>query len=113
MQPLAFGDALRDIGGLRLDSHQHIAGLGIEAGLKIVITDAASGIARNLDEVGMRAAGDFSGQHDESGFGQGFQRDAGVGVFGNQRIENSIRNLIAHLVGMAFVDRLRREQKIL
>ena len=113
MQSLAFGDTLRDIGGLRLDRHQHRAGLGIEAGLDIVVADVPGSLARDAYEIGMGAAGNFAGQHDEAGFGQRLEGNSGVGVFGNQRIENCIRNLIAHLVGMAFGDRLRREEKIL
>jgi hypothetical protein len=66
----------------------------------------------DLDEVGAVLRGNFAGKNDQPGFHQCFQRDAGIRVLSNQRIEDGVGNLIAHLVRMAFGDGFRSEKKV-
>ena len=113
VEALAFSDAHRDVGGLRLDRGQHGASMAVETDVRIVVADFAGDLAGDRHIVGPRAAGDLAGQHDQSRFDERFQRDARVGVLGDQRVEHGIRDLVAHLVGMPLRHRLRREKEIL
>lgn len=48
----------------------------------------------------MRLRGDFAGDDDHAGLGQGFARDAALRVLRQTGVQNRIRNGIAQLVGM-------------
>jgi hypothetical protein len=98
---------------LRLDRGQHRALVAVEPGRDIVVADLAYRLARDIDVIDMGAGSDFTGQHDQPGLDQRFERDSRVGILLDQRVEDRIRNLVAHLVGMAFGDRLRGEQEVL
>ena len=113
VQAFALGDALRDVGRLRLDRGQDGAHVAVEADFGAVVADVDGGLPRDFHIVRTRLAGDFAGQHDEPGLGERLERDARVGVFGQQRVEDGIRNLVAHFVRMAFGDRFGSEEEIL
>src|SRR5208282_2912052 len=49
----------------------------------------------------------------QTGLGERLERDARIGILGEVRVEDGVRDLVAHFVGMAFGDRLRGEQEIL
>jgi len=79
----------------------HATGPRVEA-------DSSDGLASNCFEVNLLlGAGDFSHKTECFGFSAGFHGDSGRGVYLNARIDDSIRDLIAHLIGMSFSDRLR------
>ena len=113
VQAFALGDALRDVGRLRLDGGQHRAHIAVEADLGAVVTDFDRGLPRDFHIVGTRLAGYLAGEHDQPGLGERFERDPRVGVLFQQRVEDGVRNLVAHFVRMAFGDRLGSEQEIL
>src|SRR5271154_3378102 len=113
VQAFALGDALRDIRRLRLDRGEDGATVAVEADLGAVVADFDRSLPRDFDVVGTRLAGYLAGQHDEPGLGERLERDARVGVLGQQSVEHGVRDLIAHFVGMALGDRLRSEEEIL
>jgi len=103
-QALTLGDALRDVGRLRLDRDQDAAGVGVEA-------HVAAGVAKSR---GWRCAppcpksmvalvGDFTGQHDEARLAQRLAGDAAHLVAGQRCVEHGVGDGVAHLVWMAFV----------
>ena len=53
-------------------------------------------------EIHVSLGGDFAGDDDQAGGGQGFAGHAAERVFGQAGIENRVRNLVGDLVGMAF-----------
>src|SRR5208282_2412884 len=90
VQPLSLGDTLRDIGRLRLDRGQHRATVAVETNLGAVVTDFDRGLSRDSHIVEARAAGYLAGQHDKTGLGERLERDARVGVLGDERIEHGV-----------------------
>ena len=94
--------ALGDVVALFVVGHQHGAALVVDAVVGVVVADAFDGVACDLDVVHVRVGGDFTGQHDQTGVGQGFGRHAGAGVLLENCVQNRVRNLVGDLVGVAF-----------
>jgi hypothetical protein len=55
--------------------------------------------------------GDFAGDDDQAGAGQGFAGDAAGRIFTKAGVENGIGNLVGDLVRMSFGYGLRGKQK--
>ena len=114
VQAFALGDALRDVGRLRLDRGQHRAHIAVEADFGAVVADVDGGLARDFhDSQASRVLVISPASTMSPVLASDLERDARVGVFGEQRVEDGVRNLVAHLVGMAFGDRFRSEEEIL
>jgi hypothetical protein len=60
-------------------------------------------------EIDVGFGGDFSGDDDQAGGGEGFAGDPAEGVFGEAGVEDGVRNLVGDLIGMAFGYGFRRE----
>ena len=56
---------------------------------------------------------DFASDDGHAGFDEGFDGDAGVGVFGEDGVEDGVGDLIGHFVGVAFRDRFGGEGGVL
>ena len=95
-------NALGDVVALLVVGHQHRAALVVDAELGVVVAYAFEGVARDLDVVDMGVGGDLAGQHDQAGVGQGFGSDPAEWVLRKDRVEDRIRDLVGHFVGMAF-----------
>ena len=104
--------ALGDVIALLVIGDQHRAALVIDAVFGVVIANALDGVARNLDIVDMGVGGDFAGQHDQTGIGQGFGRDTAAWVLLEDSVQNRIGNLVRHLVRVAFRDGFGRKEKV-
>src|SRR5207249_3190882 len=111
-EPLALGDALRDVERLPLDRRHDGAAVAVEAALGGV-ADAADHLLRDLAELDPRLARDLAGDDHEAGLDERLAGDAAVRVFGEQCIEDGVRDLVADLVRVALVDRFRRENVVL
>ena len=61
-------------------------------------------------EIDVSLGGDFAGDHDQAGGGQGFAGDAAGRIFGEAGIEDRVRNLVGDLVGMALGYGFRRKK---
>jgi hypothetical protein len=59
--------ALRDVGRLAAVANHHGAAVGVEAQLRIVVADAADGVARDAAVVDVGVGRDLAGHHDEAG----------------------------------------------
>ena len=104
--------ALGDVVGLLVVGHQHCAATIVDAVLGVVVADALDGVACDLDVVHMRVGGDLTGQHDEAGVGQRFGGHTALGVLFEDCVEDRVRDLVCHLVGVAFRDGFRGKKKV-
>ena len=89
-----------DIAGLLVDGSEHSAGMAVEAGLRLIIADAADGIAGHMGDVHIALRGDFAHDHDHAGRGAAFTGDARLGVLRQNSVEHAVGDLIADLVRM-------------
>ena len=55
---------------------------------------------------------DLAEDHDEAGRGRGLAGDAGVRILADDRVQDGVDDLVAHLVRVAFGDRFGREQVV-
>ncbi len=56
---------------------------------------------------------DLAADHDAVGGGEGLAGDAGLGLFGQEGVEDGVRDPVADLVGVALGDGFRGEDVIL
>jgi hypothetical protein len=103
-------DALGDVRRLLVVRDEHRATAVVDAVIGVIVADALDRIARDLDIVDVCSGGDFTGQHDETGVAQRFRGNARVFVLSQDRVENRVRDLVRHLVRMAFGNRFRGEK---
>ena len=113
-QPLVAGaarvDAHRDVRGLAVNRRQHGAGLGIEAVLAARVPDLRDRRPHDVLVIDHGRGRDLAGEDGEAGRHQRLAGHATHRVLGENRVENSIRDLIGDLVGVSFRNRLRREK---
>ena len=95
-------DAHGDVAGLLVDAGDHGAGVGVEAVERVVVADGGDRASNQRLEIHVSLGGDFAGDDDQAGGGQGFAGHAAGRIFGQAGIEDSVRNLVGDLVGMAF-----------
>src|SRR5208337_131932 len=100
-----------NVAGLLVDAGNHRAGIGVEAVDGVVVADGLNYAAHQALEVHVSFGGNFAGDDDQAGAGQGFTGDAAGGVFTQAGVENGIGNLVGDLVGMSFGNRFRGKQK--
>ena len=100
-----------DVAGLLVDGGDHGAGVGVEAVERVVVADGGDHAAHQRLEVDVGLGGDFAGDDDEAGGGQGLARDAAVGVLLQAGVQDRVGDLVGDLVGMPFRHRFGRKQK--
>ena len=104
-------DAHGDVRRLRLDGAEHRQIVVVEAVVALGVADVAHRVADDLDEVQAGTGGDLAGDEHQTGGHQGLAGDPAVGVLAQHLVQDRVRDLVRHLVRMAFGDRLRGEQK--
>ena len=104
-------DALRDVGRLLVERDDHAAGLGVEAVLGTVVADLANLSAHQPRDVDVGLGRDLAGDDHEPGGDQRLARDATHRILGQDGVEDCVRDLVGHLVRMAFGDRFGGEQE--
>ena len=102
VQPLAGGNALRDIGRLLVQRDQHAAGTVVEAVFGVVVADVGYDLAHDPLDVYIGFGGNFAGDHDLAGGDHRFAGHPRIRVLLEHGIENGVRNLVGDLVGMTF-----------
>ena len=85
----------------------------VNAVIGVVVANALDGVAGHLDVVDMGVGGDFTREHHETGVGEGFGGHARAGVLREDGIQNGVRDLVGHLVGVSFRDRFGCEEIVL
>ena len=103
--------ALRDVGTLPMQRAHVGERLPREPFVRTVVADPFHDAARDRLRIDAleAAAGDLAGIDHEIRRDQRLARDVRAAVLREAGIENGIRNLVRHLVGMAFRNRFRRE----
>jgi len=99
---------LGNVGGLLLDGDNDIASLVVKSLGGIVIADVLDGIANDLLVVNGGRSGNLSKDHDHASLGASLAGNTAALIILDAGIKNSIRHLIAKLVRVSLVDRLRR-----
>ena len=97
-------------GDCSLTEIERAAGQVVEAVVGARVADVADGVADDRLDVDVGRRGDLAEDHDQAGRRGGLARDPGVRVLADDRVQDGVGDLVAHLVGMAFGDRLGGEQ---
>lgn len=98
-------DALGDVGTLLVIGDLYRAAPVVDAIVGVVVADALDRVAGDSNVVNVGLRGDLAGEQYEAGSAQGLCRNAGLGILGQQGIEDGIRNLVSDLVRVAFGNR--------
>merc|ERR1719215_326712 len=112
-------DSTSNVRTLLVDANQNFARLviktfAVDAGQVIdvrVKTNALNYTANYLLILETGLSGDFTSNHDHVVLGGGFTSNLALWVGSQARVQNRIADLIAYLVGMAFVHRLGGKQE--
>ena len=99
-----------DVGALAVDVGDDSAGVGVKAVLCAGVADVGDDLADDLLEVHVAVGGDLAHDVHQTGGRAGLAGHAGVGVVGQNFVQNGIGDLVADLVGMSFGDGLRSKQ---
>ena len=104
IKAFAFVHALGNVRALTINGGQDGARLVVEADVRVVVTDTAHRVLCDFAVVDVGRGGDFTRDHDEAGRHQRFAGNTGFRVFGQDGVEDGIRDLIRNFIGMAFRD---------
>ena len=93
-----------DVGTLFVNGEEHAARVAVEAEARTVVADGACNLAGGLHDVDIGVAEDLAGNNNLAGGDEGLACDFGVGVTGEEFVEDGVADLVGHFVGMAFGD---------
>ena len=99
-----------DVGALAVDVGDDGTGVGVEAELCTGIADVRHDLADDLLKIDVAVGGDLAHDVDEAGGCTGLAGHAGVGVVGQDLVQDRVGDLVADLVGMSFGNGLRSKQ---
>ena len=99
-----------DVGALAVDIGDDGTGVGVKAELCAGVADICHHLADDLLEIDIAVGGDLAHDVDKAGGCAGLAGHTGIGVVGQDLVQNGIRDLVADLVGMSFGDGLRSKQ---
>ena len=100
----------RNIGGLLMDCHFDLAGIGIKARCPTGVTDVAQDPPGNAHNIHIDLARDLACDEHRVGGAACLTGHPAVRVNSQHCIQHRIRDTVAHLVGMTLGHRLRRKQ---
>ena len=98
---IRFIDALSNIRGLFINGDEDAAGRSIKPVFGTVIADINNGLAGNLGNINIAVRGNFPNHMDLTGCHKRFTGNAGIGIFGKDSIQDSVRDLIGNFVRMS------------
>ena len=99
-----------DIGALAVDVGDNGTGVSIKAVLCTGVTDLRDDLADDLLEIDIAAGGNLAHDVDQTGGSAGLAGHAGIGVVGQDLVQDRIGDLVADLVRMSLGDGLRSKQ---
>ena len=103
-------DTLVNVMALLVEGRDDATALRVELILALVISDGVDDAARNILHRDVAVSAKLAGAHRQSGCHESLARHLALLVLNEKGVENSVRNLIGHLVRMALGDGLRSEE---
>ena len=103
-------DALGDVGRLLLDRDERAAGQVVEAVVRPGVADVADRVADDRLDVDVGRRRDLAEDHHEARRRRGLAGDARVRVLADDRVEDGVGDLVAHLVGVTLGHRFGGEE---
>ena len=104
--------ALRNVRALFIDGNDDATGIAIETVQRVVVTNVFDYFASQLWNVDICRSGDLASYNTQTGSEKGFAGDSTLWVFRQNCVQDGIRNLVGHLVGVSFGNALRSEGKV-
>ena len=98
-----------DFGALGVDYVSDFGGVVVESHCIVVVANAIEHFFGDGGVIHFRGGGHFAGNEQQPGGDEAFASHFGVGVLGEIRIEDGIRNLVSDFVGVAGRNRLTGE----
>ena len=99
-----------DVRALAVDVGDDSAGVGVKAVLCAGVADLRDDLADDLLEIDVAVGGDLAHNVHQAGGSTGLAGHAGVGVVGQDLVQDRVGDLVADLVGMSFGNGLRSKQ---
>ncbi len=110
VESFTLGDALTDVGRLRVDADLHFARVRVHAPVRVRVPDAADRLPRDRFVVDLRSRRDLAGDDAQVRRDEGLASDAALGVARQARVEDRVRDLVGHLVGVTHGDGFGSEE---
>ena len=101
-----------DIGALSVERYHHCTGSGVESLVAMVVADISHDIAHELGHRDIGLGGHLPCHHHQPCGQKGFAGHAAIGVILERGVQNRIRYLVCHLVGMPFCNAFRCEKML-
>ena len=99
-------DASGDVGTLLAERHQHGTRRAIETLGPVVVANVENRLTRHRRDIHHGRGRDLAGHHAQTSGQEGLTGDASVGVLRQDGVEDTVRDLVSDLVGVAFGHRL-------
>ena len=96
-----------DVGGLLVQGGQNGAGLSVKAVGRVIVADAVHGLADDGGDVHLGSGADLAHHQHHTGGGGSLTGHAGSRILSQNIVQHCVRDLIAHLIRMAFGHRFR------
>ena len=103
-------DPLVDIRRLLVDGREHAARFGLEHIVGMGVADSFDHAADGVLNIDIGVGFDFAADDDEARGTQRLASDFRFGVVAQKFVEDGVRNLVGHFVGVPFRHRFRGEQ---
>ena len=92
--------------GLLVNGGEDGTGMVVESPGGVAIADILDDLANDIGNLDVGLGGDFPGHEGNAGGQNRFAGHPGIFVFGNDRVEDSVGDLVGDLVRMSFRHRL-------
>ena len=103
-------DAHSDVRRLFVQGDEDAAGVAVKAVFSTGVADVTDRFADNMRNIDVAGRGNFTYNMYHAGRYQCFAGNAGVFIFCKNGIQNAVRNLVSHFIGMAFRYGFRRKE---
>ena len=95
-------DAHCDVGRLLVNRGENRTGVVVESQVAAVVTDVFDDVARDFRDVGIAIRRDFAHYEHDARRRANFARNVSPGIFCKNIVKDSVRDLVANLIGMSF-----------
>jgi len=110
LQRVGTVDSLGDVRRLLIDGGDDPARLPLEVVVGVLVADVADRLADHARDVHVGVGVDLPGNHHQAGGHERLARHVALPVERDDRVEDGVRDLVGHLVGVPLGDRLGGEE---